>query len=185
MCITSYIFIYFLYCTCTCYMVWRCPKKWWIYPHHSMTGSPSQLLQCTRWILTDMSHSYKKYYDYVMCLLVYYHPRYISYILYVFFKCLYYTYWDFSKPTNITFGGHHVQSSAGRWWVVLRRWSSNTKIGTPTTRLRAGRERCDEAMKPWRVWLQMSDYIYTHYTYDIDYDWLQICLIIVWSAMKP
>jgi len=31
-----------------------------------------------------MSHSYKKYYDYVMCLLVYYHPRYISYILYDF-----------------------------------------------------------------------------------------------------
>ena len=104
-----------------------------------MAGSPArwclisaQLLQCTRWILTDMSNSCKKYYDYVMCLLVLINPRYISYYM------IYHVYTIpigifFHQQTSLFLG--HLLSSAGRWWVVLRRWSSNTKIGTPTTRI--------------------------------------------------
>ena len=98
----------------------------------------AQLLQCTRWILTDMSNSCKKYYDYVMWCYLY---LYVCWFITIpdifhtiwFIISLYYTYCFFSHQPNITFGGT-TSSSAGRWWVVLRRWSSNTKIGTPTTR---------------------------------------------------
>lgn len=80
-----------------------------------------------------MSNSCKKYYDYVVCLLVYYHPRYISYYM-IYDKCLYYTYWFFfhqhshhflGGTTSLPCAARQVMSGAAQVEQQHKDWNSD------------------------------------------------------------